>query len=105
ARADRGALPVRRAVSGGRPRHAARRGADRAQPAARADPAELRGVGPLHPLTVGGTLGPVRFAATGDQAVFTIKRIDHLVLRVADLQAMLRFYRDVLGCPLEMVQQ
>src|SRR5690606_18070764 len=71
----------------------------------RADPAELRGVGPLHPLTVGGTLGPVRFAATGDQAVFTIKRIDHLVLRVADLQAMLRFYRDVLGFPLEMVQE
>ena len=37
--------------------------------------------------------------------MFTIKRIDHLVLRVADLQAMLRFYRDVLGCPLEMVQE
>jgi catechol 2,3-dioxygenase-like lactoylglutathione lyase family enzyme len=27
--------------------------------------------------------------------------IDHLVLRVRDLEAMLRFYRDVLGCTVE----
>lgn len=30
-----------------------------------------------------------------------ITRIDHVVLRVADLEAMIRFYRDVLGCRLE----
>ena len=27
--------------------------------------------------------------------------LDHVVLRVRDLEASLRFYRDVLGCPLE----
>jgi glyoxylase I family protein len=30
-----------------------------------------------------------------------IRDIDHLVLRVIDLEAMLRFYRDVLGCTIE----
>jgi glyoxylase I family protein len=30
-----------------------------------------------------------------------IARIDHVVLRVNDLQAMIAFYRDVLGCRLE----
>ena len=30
-----------------------------------------------------------------------IREIDHLVLRVADLDAMLRFYRDALGCNVE----
>jgi catechol 2,3-dioxygenase-like lactoylglutathione lyase family enzyme len=34
-----------------------------------------------------------------------IKQLDHVVLRVSDLQAMLRFYRDVLGCPVEKVQE
>jgi catechol 2,3-dioxygenase-like lactoylglutathione lyase family enzyme len=34
-----------------------------------------------------------------------IKQLDHVVLRVTDLQAMLRFYRDVLGCPMEKVQE
>ena len=29
-----------------------------------------------------------------------IRELDHLVLRVVDLEAMLRFYRDVLGCEL-----
>lgn len=43
--------------------------------------------------------------ATSEPAMFTIKQIDHLVLRVNDLDAMLRFYRDVLGCPLEKVQE
>lgn len=30
-----------------------------------------------------------------------IREIDHLVLRVADLDAMLKFYCDVLGCAIE----
>ena len=34
-----------------------------------------------------------------------IKNVDHLVLRVSDLDAMLRFYRDVLGCTMEKVQE
>ena len=34
-----------------------------------------------------------------------IREIDHIVLRVVDLDAMLRFYTDVLGCPLEKVQE
>jgi len=32
---------------------------------------------------------------------FTIGQLDHLVLRVADLDRMIAFYRDVLGCTLE----
>lgn len=34
-----------------------------------------------------------------------IRQIDHLVLRVVDVQAMLDFYVGVLGCPLERVQE
>jgi glyoxylase I family protein len=34
-----------------------------------------------------------------------IREIDHVVLRVADLERSLRFYRDVLGCPVEKVQE
>ena len=30
-----------------------------------------------------------------------VRGIDHVVLRVADLERSLRFYRDALGCPLE----
>jgi catechol 2,3-dioxygenase-like lactoylglutathione lyase family enzyme len=33
-----------------------------------------------------------------------IREIDHIVLRVTDLAAMLHFYRDVLGCPLDRDQ-
>jgi catechol 2,3-dioxygenase-like lactoylglutathione lyase family enzyme len=33
-----------------------------------------------------------------------IREIDHLVLRVTDLDAMLRFYRDALGCKIERRQ-
>lgn len=37
--------------------------------------------------------------------MFTIHGIDHLVLRVMNLQRMLDFYLDVLGCSLEQVQE
>ena len=30
-----------------------------------------------------------------------IREIDHIVLRVTDLDAMLHFYRDILGCPID----
>jgi len=33
-----------------------------------------------------------------------IREIDHIVLRVVDLETMLRFYRDVLGCTIERRQ-
>ena len=34
-------------------------------------------------------------------APFSLLRLDHIVLRVRDLEPMLRFYVDVLGCALE----
>jgi catechol 2,3-dioxygenase-like lactoylglutathione lyase family enzyme len=34
-----------------------------------------------------------------------ITQLDHLVLRVVDLKAMMHFYVDVLGCSLEKVQE
>jgi catechol 2,3-dioxygenase-like lactoylglutathione lyase family enzyme len=37
--------------------------------------------------------------------MLNIKQLDHLVLRITDLQAMLHFYRDVLGCKMEKVQE
>ena len=37
--------------------------------------------------------------------MLTIKHLDHLVLRVTDLRAMMAFYTDVLGCPVEKVQE
>lgn len=39
------------------------------------------------------------------EKVLNLRCLDHVVLRVSDLEASLRFYRDVLGCPLEKVQQ
>jgi glyoxylase I family protein len=39
-----------------------------------------------------------------DRSPFSIKGLDHIVLRVNDLQAMLRFYVEVLGCTLEKSQ-
>lgn len=30
-----------------------------------------------------------------------IKALDHVVLRTCNLDAMLHFYRDILGCPVE----
>jgi catechol 2,3-dioxygenase-like lactoylglutathione lyase family enzyme len=35
---------------------------------------------------------------------FTLKQIDHVVLRIRDLEASLHFYREVLGCSLDKVQ-
>lgn len=37
--------------------------------------------------------------------MFRIKQIDHLVLRVRDMETMVAFYRDTLGCPIEKVQE
>ena len=36
--------------------------------------------------------------------MFAILGIDHVVLRVRDVEAMTAFYRDRLGCPVEKVQ-
>jgi glyoxylase I family protein len=36
---------------------------------------------------------------------FTLHQIDHVALRVRDLDASLHFYRDVLGCTLDKVQE
>lgn len=36
---------------------------------------------------------------------FTLKALDHVVLRIRDLDASLEFYRDVLGCTMEKVQE
>jgi glyoxylase I family protein len=35
---------------------------------------------------------------------FAVQGIDHIVLRVQELQRSLAFYRDVLGCPIEREQ-
>ena len=37
--------------------------------------------------------------------MLTIKHLDHIVLRVTDLRAMMAFYMDVLGCTVEKVQE
>jgi glyoxylase I family protein len=37
----------------------------------------------------------------GDGAVIRVRGIDHLVLRVRDVEAMIAFYCDVLGCSVE----
>jgi catechol 2,3-dioxygenase-like lactoylglutathione lyase family enzyme len=37
--------------------------------------------------------------------VFRIRHVDHIVLRVVDIEAMLRFYLDVLGCSMGKVQE
>ena len=36
---------------------------------------------------------------------FQLRKLDHVVLRVRDLERSLRFYRDVLGCQLDKVQE
>jgi glyoxylase I family protein len=40
-----------------------------------------------------------------EAAMLQIKQLDHLVLRVLDLRAMMHFYMDVIGCKLEKVQE
>jgi catechol 2,3-dioxygenase-like lactoylglutathione lyase family enzyme len=40
-----------------------------------------------------------------DSFPFAIRGIDHVVLRVKNLGPMLRFYTEVLGCPMERVQE
>lgn len=37
--------------------------------------------------------------------MFTIRQIDHVVLRVHDMERMTAFYRDALNCPVEKVQE
>lgn len=37
-------------------------------------------------------------------SMINVREIDHIVLRVIDLQRMIRFYTDVLGCTLERRQ-
>ena len=37
--------------------------------------------------------------------MFRIVHLDHLVLRVTDLAAMMRFYTEVLGCTVEKIQE
>ena len=34
-------------------------------------------------------------------AAFTVQGIDHVVLRVVDVEGVIRFYKDVLGCAVE----
>jgi glyoxylase I family protein len=36
---------------------------------------------------------------------FNLKQLDHIVLRVRDIEVSLRFYQDVLGCTLDKVQE
>ena len=37
--------------------------------------------------------------------MLNLRAIDHIVLRVRDIEAMRRFYCDVLGCSVERVQE
>ncbi|MBV9045732.1 MAG: VOC family protein [Alphaproteobacteria bacterium] len=39
------------------------------------------------------------------ESPFKLRKLDHVVLRISDLQASLHFYRDVLGCTLDKVQE
>src|SRR5512132_2527305 len=48
--------------------------------------------------------GPDSARGTGDGPMLRVREIDHIVLRVTDLVAMLRFYRDILGCPVDREQ-
>ena len=37
--------------------------------------------------------------------MLTIRNLDHLVLRVTDLRTMMAFYTDVMGCPVDKIQE
>lgn len=37
--------------------------------------------------------------------MITIRQLDHVVLRVSNLQAMMDFYTKVIGCPVEKIQE
>lgn len=56
------------------------------------------------PIMIGA---PLRAAGTGMSAQFSIsiREIDHVVLRVRDVERMREFYCTVLGCSLEKVQE
>ena len=43
--------------------------------------------------------------AAAPKPPFSLKQLDHVVLRVSDVQRMLRFYIDVLGCTMEKTQE
>jgi glyoxylase I family protein len=46
------------------------------------------------------------WSAYGKQnAMLAIKQLDHVVLRVTDLPVMMRFYTEVIGCPVEKIQE
>ena len=36
---------------------------------------------------------------------FTLRKLDHVVLRVRNVETSLQFYRDVLGCPIDKIQE
>ena len=49
-------------------------------------------------------VAPARSRRKGLAPMFRIREIDHLVLRVTDLDTMLRFYCEALGCSVERRQ-
>ena len=49
-------------------------------------------------------VGDRRSSPRRGRAMIAVREIDHVVLRVVDAEAMLAFYRDVLGCPVERRQ-
>src|SRR5262245_6648634 len=44
-------------------------------------------------------------SSISEMSMFKIQQVDHLVLRVVNLQAMLDFYIKILGCPMEKIQE
>src|SRR5690606_6554573 len=97
------ALPPRAgAARAGRPRPRALR--PRARAARRAGPLRARVDGarraaPARPRRRAARRRPARGGSPVNP--IAIRRLDHVVLRVRDLEASLRFWRDALGCPVE----
>lgn len=50
-------------------------------------------------------MGKQYVLATQESAPFRLHQIDHVVLRVSDLAASLRFYVGILGCRMERTQE